>query len=104
MTKSANDTKDYLNCADNMCEFRKNVRGWKPSESDYRLIFREINGEWREISNNLPQFSDRILADYLSIMGIDIPDGCQFCRIKRDNLHFEYRDFGAYVRIDVEYL
>lgn len=87
-----------------MSNFRKNVRGWKPSESDYRLIFREINGEWREITNNLPRFYNTFLADYLWRMDIIIDPDCKFCRIVRDNLHFEFRDFGAYVRIDVEYL
>lgn len=87
-----------------MESFKKNVRGWKPSESDYRLMFREINGEWREITNNLPRLHFSLLADYLQEMGIDIDPDCIFCRIKRDNLRFEYRDFGSYVRIDVEYL
>lgn len=84
--------------------FKKNVRGWKPSDTDYRLIFREIDCAWREISGNLPRYNCAYLADYLSDVGIEIPEGCQFMRIKREDLHFEYRDFGAFVRIDVEIL
>lgn len=82
--------------------FKKNVRGWKPSDNDYRLIFREIDGFWREISGNLPRYNCVFLADYLSGVGVVIPEGCTFCRINRTDLHFEYRDFGSYVRIDVE--
>lgn len=81
--------------------FRKNVRGWKPTVKDYRLIFREVDGAWREISGNLPEYNCAYLADYLSAMGIDIPYGCEFCRIKTDEMSFEYRDFNSYVRIDV---
>lgn len=99
---TANGTKDYLTCANSMESFKKNVPGWKPSNRDYRLMFREVDGVWREISNNLPQYSGMILADYLALMGIDIPDGCQFCRIIRDNLHFEFREYGGTIRIDVD--
>lgn len=85
-----------------MSEFRKNVRGWRPTDTDYELGFREVDGVWREISNNLPQYSGMILSDYLSLMGIDIPDDCQFCRIIRPDLHFEFREYGSIIRIDVD--
>lgn len=81
--------------------FKKNVRGWKPTENDYRLIFRPIDGLWREISGNVAKYNNAFLADYLQSMEIDIPYGCQFCRVKTDDLNFEYRDYGSYVRIDV---
>ena len=87
-----------------MIETRKNQKGWRPTANDYLLIFRPVDGMWREISNNLPEYSGVCLADYLQQLNIAVPDGCTFFRIKRGNLHFEYRDFGAYVRIDVDIL
>lgn len=85
-----------------MQDFSKNVHGWKPSEDDYRLIFREVNGLWVEITNNLPGYFGMTLADYMSQMGLTVPYGTQFCRIQRDDLDFEYRDMHSYVRIDVK--
>lgn len=83
-------------------DFKKNAPGWRATAKDYRLVFRLVEGCWREISNNLPQYSNMILADYLALMGIDIPDGCQFCRIVRVDLHFEFREYGGIIRIDVD--
>lgn len=82
--------------------FKKNVRGWKPADNDYRLVFREIDSAWREISGNLPKYSGCYLADFLADVEVDIPYGCVFCRVKRDDIRFEYRDYGSYIRIDVE--
>ena len=84
-----------------MEDFGKNKPGWVPTVKDYRLIFRQIDGEWREITNNLPQYRGVLLADYLEQMEIVIDCDCQFCRVVRDGLTFEYRVYGGSVRIDV---
>lgn len=81
-------------------KFTKNVPNWKPSPTDYRLIFREVDGIWREITGNIPEFKDMTLADYLSQIGIETPDGCTFCRVRRDWWNWEYRAYGGNVRID----
>ena len=83
-----------------MNDFKKNKPGWTATPDDYRLIFKEVNGFWIEITNNLEKFSGTTLAMYLHKMDIVIPDGCQFCRIKRGDEHIEYRDLGSYVQID----
>ena len=86
-----------------MEEFSKNKHGWKATENDYRLIFKEdARGMWREITDNLPQYSGVLLADYLAEVEIVLPDGCQFCRVNRSGFRFEYRDNGGYIRIDVD--
>lgn len=84
-----------------MEDFGKNKPGWVPTVNDYRLIFRQIDGEWREITNNLPQYRGMLLADYLEHMEIVIDCDCQFCRVVREGLTFEYRVYGGSVRIDV---
>lgn len=86
-----------------MDDFKKNKPGWRPSMTDYRLIFQaNDNGDWREVTNNLSQYHDMLLADYLALVDIEVPYGTQFLRILRDELHFEYRDCNGFVRIDVE--
>lgn len=81
----------------------RNAKGWQATETEYRLVFREDrDGIWRETSNNLVKYYNMILADYLSEVGIDIPDGTQFLRIKREDLHFEYRAYGGSVCIDAD--
>lgn len=94
--------RNYLNCANDMEDFRKNAHGWKPTEDDYRLIFREVDGLWVEITNNLPRFYNMTLADYLSQVNIVIDDDCQFCRIRRGDERWEYRNNGGYIRIDYD--
>lgn len=81
-------------------EYGKNKRGWKPSETDYQLIFREIDGYWREITGSIAKYNNLILADYLSAIDCALPVGTQFCRVRRGQEHIEIRDFGSYVRID----
>lgn len=81
---------------------KKNVPNWVPSESDYRLVFRQIDGIWREISGNLPRVSNIVLADYLSQLEIDLPDGCTFMRIDREGWHFQLKQHGGLIIIDVE--
>lgn len=81
--------------------YYKNVPSWAPTDTDYRLIFKEIDGIWTEISHNLPQYADMTLAQYLEKMGLDIPYGTSFLRLDNDYIAFEYRDYHSYVRIDV---
>lgn len=85
-----------------MEDFKKNVPGWTPSEDDYRLIFRKVRDLWVEVTNNLPEYFGMTIADYMAQMDIAVPYGTKFCRIQRDDLLIEYRDFESYVRIDVE--
>lgn len=86
-----------------MDSFTANKPGWRPTPNDYRLIFTQASdGYWREITNNLPEYGNMVLAEYLDEMGIYLPDDCQFCRIVNDNIHFEYRAYGGQIRIDVE--
>ena len=85
-----------------MDDYKKNIPNWEPTPNDYRLIFKEIGGQWREITRNLPKYENVLLSDYLEEMGLNMPDGCTFCRIELDNLHLEYRDFHSFVRIDVK--
>lgn len=82
--------------------FIKNVPNWEPSAEDYRLVFREVDGLWREVTGNMPQYSNIILADYLSLMDMQMPDGVTFCRIKRINEQWEYREYGGMIRIDYD--
>ena len=84
----------------NKRNFSKNVPNWQPTPEDYRLVFREVDGLWVEISGNLPSLGNITLADYLSQIGIEVPDGCTFCRVKRDWWCWEYRDNGSHIRID----
>lgn len=77
----------------------KNVPDWFPSEDDYVLVFCEVQGYWRECSNNVPKFNHMLLADYLSSLGLCIPDYTQFIRILNPEYHFEYKSFGGRVTI-----
>lgn len=80
--------------------FKKNVPNWRASINDYMLAFQQLNdGLWHEVSGNLPQYEDMILADYLYIMGVDIPDGCTFCRCRWNNVEWEFRQSGGLIRI-----
>ena len=79
--------------------FKKNAPNWVPTVNDYVLIFREVDGCWREITGNLAEYRDMILADYYEAMDITLPDGCTFCRIRRSNGEWEIRDRHSYVKI-----
>lgn len=79
--------------------FIKNAHGWKPSETDYVLAFQWVKGFWREISANVPKYSGIILADYLDEVGINLPDDCVFCRIKRPDEVWEFRQSGGLIRV-----
>lgn len=80
--------------------FKKNVPNWKASPIDYMLAFRQLSdGLWHEVSGNLPQFENMILADYLSQMGVNIPDGYTFCRCRWDDAEWEIRQSGGLIRI-----
>lgn len=85
-----------------MDAFKKNVPGWSAKPDDYRLIFKEVNGFWVEVTNNLPEFAGKTLAEYLQVINIEIPYGCQFCRVIIDDERFEFRDFGSFIRVDFE--
>lgn len=82
--------------------FMKNVPNWRTSLSDYLLAFREVEGIWREVSGNIPEYKDMILADYLSRVGIEIPDGCTFCRVSLANGRWEFRQNGGLIRVYYE--
>lgn len=77
----------------------KNVRGWVPSENDYLLVFKWVEGYWREISDNVPKYAGMIFADYLDMVGINLPDDCTFCRIKRDGEEWECKVYGGMIRV-----
>lgn len=80
--------------------FAKNVPGWKPTKDDYMLAFRQLNdGFWREISGNIPEYNNMILADYLDEIDVNIPDDCIFCRIKRIDEQIEFRQNSGLIRI-----
>ena len=83
-----------------MNDFKKNVPGWTATPDDYRLIFKEVNGFWVEITNNLEQYAGTTLAMYLHKMELAFPEGTTFCRVKRGDEHIEFRDLGSYVQID----
>lgn len=81
-------------------EFSKNVPNWQPSKKDYLLIFRYVEGYWREISGNIPKFENMVLADYLAEIDIQLPDDCTFCRVSRDWWTWEYRANGGQIRVN----
>lgn len=81
-------------------EFSKNVPNWHPTMSDYVLVFRLVDGYWREISANIPQYANMIFADYLTEMDIVLPDDCVFCRISREDELWEFRASGGQIRIN----
>lgn len=83
-----------------MNDFRKNVPNWKATRDDYRLVFRLVDGLWREISNNLPEFSSMTLAEYLAKMDIHVDDRCTFMRLEGDDYQIRYRVYGGTITID----
>lgn len=83
-------------------DFKKNAPGWRATANDYRLVFRNVDGCWREISNNLPQYSEIILADYCAQIGIEIPDGCEMMKVRRDEEEFFIRRWGASIVVDYD--
>lgn len=85
-----------------MEEYKKNKPAWVPTEDDYRLIFREVDERWVEITGNIPRFKGMTLAEYLDMMGLVMNEGTAFCRIITNRYVIEYRDFHSYVRIDIE--
>ena len=58
-------------------DYSKNKPNWQPSLSDYLLVFREVDGIWREVSGNIPAYRNMILADYLAQIDIEevVKDG-----------------------------
>lgn len=87
-----------------MRKVEKNKCNWTPSESDYVLVFCDVDGLWQECSNNLPKFHNMLLADYLAFMNIQVPDYTQFLRILdyERNIQFTYRAYNmARVQINV---
>lgn len=80
-------------------DYSKNCPNWHPSLSDYLLVFREVDGIWREISGNIPEYRNMILADYLTLVGIEIPDGCTFCRVSLADGKWELRQNGGIIRV-----
>lgn len=83
-------------------DFKKNAPGWRATAKDYRLVFRIVDGCWREISNNLPQYSNMILADYWSQIGFEMPDGCEMMRVRRGDGEFFIRKWGASIVVDYD--
>lgn len=80
--------------------FKKNVPNWKASINDYMLAFRQLSdGLWHEVSGNLPKYKDMILAEYLSVMEVSLPDGCTFCRCRWDDAEWEFRQSGGLIRV-----
>ena len=69
---------------------------------DNSIIFREINGIWRRVDSRLPD-GDIILADFLALYDLVIPEYCQFCRIIEPNRYIEYRHYGGTIRINITY-
>lgn len=70
------------------------------TETDYRLVFLDVDGLWRECGHDVPKYNSIILSDYLADVGIFIPDYTQFIRIESPDYHFEYRCYGGRVIID----
>lgn len=83
-------------------DFKKNAPGWSAKDTDYRLVFRLVDGCWREISNNLPQFSNMVLADYCAQIGLEIPDGCELMKVRRGEEEFFVRRWGASIVVDYD--
>lgn len=80
---------------------KKNAPNWVPSDKDYRLIFREVDGRWIEISNNLPKYYGMTFADYCSAIGVVIDECCTFARFRRDDMELCFTDCHGYLRVDV---
>lgn len=80
-------------------KYEKNRPNWQPSLSDYLLVFREVDGIWREVSGNVPAYKDMILADYLAQIEIEVPDGCTFCRVSLADGQWEFRQNGGIIRV-----
>lgn len=83
-------------------DFKKNAPGWRATAKDYRLVFRLVDGCWREISNNLPLYKDVILADYCDQIGIEIPEGCIMMKVRRGREEFFIRQWGANIVVDYD--
>lgn len=84
----------------NKRNFSKNAPNWKPSKDNYLLIFQEVDGYWKEISGNIQEYADMVFADYLDEIDIHLPDDCTFCRVSRDDWTWEFRAYGAQIRIN----
>lgn len=82
--------------------YKKNAPGWHATKDDYRLIFRMVDGLWREITNNIPEYFNMVLADYLQVVDVIIPDGCKMMRIERDDELFFIREWGNNILIDYD--
>lgn len=76
-------------------EYLKNKPGWQPTSDDYLLVFKFMDDYWREVSWNLPQYANMIFAEYLEEVGIVLPEGCTFCRVRRDGHEWEFRQYPA---------
>ena len=83
-------------------DFKKIAPGWRATAMDYRLVFRLVDGCWREISNNLPLYKDVILADYCAQIGLEIPDGCELMKVRRGDEEFFIRRWGASIVVDYD--
>lgn len=81
-------------------DISKNAPNWYPSKDDYVLVFMLVNGLWKEVSHNLPEYSDTLLCDYLLEYNLHIPDYTQFMRIHHPDYTLEYRSYGGRVRFD----
>ena len=85
--------------------FLKNKRGWKPTKDDYLLAFRCLDdGYWREISGNIPEYSNMILADYLDEIDMNLPDDCIFCRVRRTDEEIEFKQYSGIIYISYKKL
>lgn len=87
-----------------ICKIEKNDPKWVPTESDYILCFLEVDGMWRECSNNIPKYFNMTFADYLNEVEIyNIPEHTQFLRIwdYDRNMGFEYHADGGRIVVNV---
>lgn len=68
-------------------DYKKNAPNWTATPDDYRLVFRLVDGMWREVTNNLACYADMLLADYLQEMDIVVPEHCRSLNIRYVDEH-----------------
>lgn len=73
----------------------KNVPNYHATDDDYILVFVPFeDGLWREAGHNIKRYNNIIMSDYLSELGLCIPDYTQFMRVMRPDSVIEYRTYG----------
>lgn len=78
-------------------KYRPNVPHWHPTESDFVLVFMPVDGLWIEVGHDLQHYKNMLLSDFLTEIGINVPDWTQFLRIIDEDrkLLFEYRAYDC---------